>query len=78
MKLVSDFLYYSASFVIVITIVFCQSNLFLGLCKWFCKYFSVHNDFNASNNFIRLLNFTYSFVEVNVDVSYDGNHNLGS
>ena len=23
-----------------------------------------------------MLNFTYSFVEVNVDVSYDGNHNF--
>ena len=42
----------------------------------FVNIFSVHNDLNATNNFIRFLNFTYSFVEVNVDVSYDGNHNL--
>ena len=48
----------------------------MGLCKWFLNIFSVHNDFNATNNFIRFLNFTYSFMEVNVDVSYDGNHNL--
>ena len=35
----------------------------------------VHNDFNATNDFITwdFLNFTYSFVEVNVDVSYDHN-----
>ena len=25
---------------------------------------------------IRFLNFTYSFIEVNVDVGYDGNHNF--
>ena len=42
----------------------------------FVNIFSVHNDLNATNNFIRFLNFTYSFVEVNVDVSYDGNHSL--
>ena len=26
--------------------------------------------------FLRFLNFTYSFVEVNVDVSYEDNHNF--
>ena len=36
----------------------------------------MHIDFNATNNFIRFLSFRYSFVEVNVDVSYNGNHNL--
>ena len=48
----------------------------MGLCKWFCKDFSVHIDFNATNNFIKFLNFTYSFVEINVDVSYDVNRNF--
>ena len=48
----------------------------MGLYKYFVNIFSVHNDINATNNFIRFLNFTYSFVEVNVDVSYDGNRNL--
>ena len=53
------FLYYTASFILVIVNVF-----------------SVHNDFHANNNFIRFLNFTYSFVEVDFDVSYNGNSNL--
>ena len=48
----------------------------MGLCKYFVNIFSVYNDFNATNNFITFLNFRYSFVEVNVDVSYDGNRNL--
>ena len=76
MKRVSAFLYYTASFILVIAIVFCQSNLFWDCANGFVNIFSVHNDFNATNNFIRFLNFTYSFMEVNVDVSYDGNHNL--
>ena len=76
MKRASAFLYHTASFILVIAIVFCQSNLFWDCANGFVNIFSVHNDFNATNNFIRFLNFTYSFVEVNVDVSYDGNHNL--
>ena len=76
MKRVSAFLYYTASFILVIAIVFCQSNLFWDCANGFVNIFSVHNDFNATNNFIRFLNFTYSFMEVNVDVSYDGNHKL--
>ena len=76
MKHVSAFLYYTASFILVIAIVFCQSNLFWDCANGFVNIFSVHNDFNATNNFIRFLNFTYSFMEVNVDVSYDGNRNL--
>ena len=77
MKHVSAFLYYTASFILVIAIVFCQSNLFWDCANGFVNIFSVNNDFNnTTNNFIRFLNFTYSFVEVNVDVSYDGNHNL--
>ena len=61
---------------LVIAIVFCQSNLFWDCANSFVNIFNVHNDFNATNNFIRFLNFTYSFVEVNVDVSYDGSCNL--
>ena len=61
---------------LVIAIVFCQSNLFWDCANSFVNIFNVHNDFNATNNFIRFLNFTYSFVEVNVDVSYDGSRNL--
>ena len=76
MKCVSALLYYTASFILVIAIVFCESNLFWDCANGFVNIFSVHNDFNATNNFIRFLNFTYSFVEVNVDVSYDGNRNL--
>ena len=76
MKRVSAFLYYTASFILVIAIVFCQSNLFWDCANGFVNIFSVHNDFNATDNFIRFLNFTYSFVEVNVDVTYDGNRNL--
>ena len=76
MKRVFDFLYYNASFILVTTIVFCQSNLFWDSVNGFVNIFNVHNDFNATNNFISFLNFTYSFVEVNVDVSYDGSRNL--
>ena len=75
-KCVSTFLYYTASFILVIATVSCQSNLFWDCANDFVNIFSVHNDFNATNNFIRFLNFTYSFVKVNVDVSYDGNRNL--
>ena len=62
MKRVSAFLYYTASFILVIAIVFCQSNLFWDCANGFVNIFSVHNDFNATNNFIRFLNFTYSFM----------------
>ena len=69
------FLYYTASIILVTAIVFCQPNLFWD-CANDANIFRVHNDFNATDNFIRFLNFTYSFVEVNVDLNYDGNHNL--
>ena len=68
----SAFLYYTASFILVIAIAFCQSNLLWDCANGFANIFSVHNDFNATNNLVRFL----SFMEVNVDVSYDGNHNL--
>ena len=64
------------TFILVIAIVFCESNLFWDCENGFVINFSVHNYFNATNNFIRFLSFTYSFAEVNVDVSYDGNQNL--
>ena len=38
MKRVFAFLYYTASFMLVVAIVFCQSNLFWD-CAKFCKYF---------------------------------------
>ena len=71
MKRVTAFLYYTASFILVIAIVFCQSNLFWDCANGFVNIFSVNNDFIATNNFIRFLNFTYSFMEVNVDISYE-------
>ena len=76
MKRVFAFFYYTASFMVVIAIDFCQSNLFWDCANSFENIFSVQNDFNATNNFIRFLNFTYCFKEVNVDVSYDGSRNL--
>ena len=76
MKRVSAFLYYTASFILVITIVFCQSNLFWDCANGFVNIFGVHNDFNETNNFIRFLNLTFSFMEGNIDLSYDGNRNL--
>ena len=76
MKRVFVFLYYTASFILVIAIVFCRCNLFWDTANDILNIFSVHNDFNATNNSIRFLNFTYSLVEVNVDVSYDGNRDL--
>ena len=53
MKRVSAFLYYTVSFILVTAIVFCQSNLFWDCANGFVNIFSVHNDFNATNNFIR-------------------------
>ena len=76
MKRAFAFLYYTASFILVIAIVFCQSNLFWDCANSFVDMFNVQNDFKATNNFIRFLNFTYSFVEVNVDVGYDDSRNL--
>ena len=76
MKRVFAFLNYAASFILVIAIVFCQSNLFWDCANGFVNFFSANNDFNATNNFIKFLNFTYSFLEVNVDVTYDGNRNF--
>ena len=75
MKRVPAFLYYTASVILAKQIVFCQFNLFWDCANGFVNIFSVHNDFNAINNFIRFSNFTYSFVEVNVDVSYHDNRN---
>ena len=75
-KRVSTFLYYTALFILVIAIVFYQSNLFWDCANGLVNIFSVHNDFITTNNFIRFSNFTYRFMEVNVDVSYDGNRNL--
>ena len=76
MKRVPVFLCYTASFILAVAIVFCQSNLLWDSANGFVNICSVHNDFNATNDFIRFLNFTYSFVEVNVDVSYDAIRNL--
>ena len=76
LKRVSAFLYDTASFKLIIVIVSCQPNLFWDCSNGFVNIFSAHNDFNATNCFVRLLSFTYSFVEVNVDVSYYGNRNL--
>ena len=75
-KRVFAFLYYTASFILVIAIAFCQSNLFWDRGNGFVNTFSVHNDFNATNNCIRFLNFTYSFVEANFDVSENGHCNV--
>ena len=48
---------------------------FLIVLPFIGDFFSIHMK-HATNNFIRLLNFTYCFVKVNVDVSYDDNRNL--
>ena len=51
MKRVFAFLYYAVSFMLVIAIVLCQ--LFWDCADSFVNIFNVHNDFNATNNFIR-------------------------
>ena len=61
MKCVSAFLYYTPSFILVIAIVFCQSNLFWDCANGFVNIFSVHNDFNATNNFIRFFKLYIQF-----------------
>ena len=48
MKPVFAFLYYTAPFILVIAIVFCQSNLFWDLANGYVNVLSVHNDFNAT------------------------------
>ena len=45
------FLYYAASSMLIIAIVFCQSHLFWDCANGFVNIFSVHNDFKAINNF---------------------------
>ena len=75
MKRAFSFLYYAASFLLVIAIVFYKSYIFWDCANGLVKTFSVHNEFNAFNNFMRFLDSAYNSVEVNVDVSYDGNHN---
>ena len=52
------------------------SSLFRDCVNGFVNVFNAHNHFNASDNFIRFLNFIHSFIEINVDDSYDGNHSF--
>ena len=59
-KRLSAFLYYTASFILAIAIVFYQSNLFWNCANGLANTFSVNNHSNATNSFIRFLNFTYS------------------
>ena len=80
-SLFSDFFLYSYEMRVCFFILHCiiytsYSNSFWDCANGFVNIFNVHNDFNATNNFIRFLNFTYSFVEVNVDVSYDDSCDL--
>ena len=53
MKCILVFLHYATPFILVIAIVFCQSNLFWDCANGFVNIFRVHNDFNAINNSIR-------------------------
>ena len=46
------FLYYAGSFITVVTIVVCQSNLFWDCANGFVNIFNVHNYFNTANSFI--------------------------
>ena len=62
------FLYNIGLFIVVLIFV-CQCNLSWDCANGIVYIFNVHNNFNGTNNFIRFLNFTYSFLEVNVDVS---------
>ena len=64
MKCLFAFLYYATSFILAIPIIFCQSNLFWDCANGFVNIFNVHNDFDATNKFIRFLNFTYSFFNL--------------
>ena len=52
MKCMFAFLYYAGSFITVVAIVVCQSNLFWDCANGFVNIFNVHNYFNATNNFI--------------------------
>ena len=54
----------------------CQFNLFWGYENGFVNIFIVLYDFNNTIDFITILNFTYSFVSVRVDISYDSNHHF--
>ena len=55
MKCVFAFVYYAASFMLVITTVFCQSTLFWDCVNGFINIFNIHNDFKATNNYKRFL-----------------------
>ena len=71
MKFVFPYLYNPASYILIIATKVYEFNLFWDCAKAFVKIFNIHNDFNATYNFIRFFKFTYRFVEVNTDVSYD-------
>ena len=53
------FLHYTASFILVTAIVFCQSNLFWDCANNFVNIFRVHHDFDANN----LHNFEWFWME---------------
>ena len=76
MKQVLAFLIFAVSLLLAISITFIQSNLFWDCANGFLNSFSVYNDFNTTNNFIKFLKFTYNFVENNVKVIYNGNFNF--
>ena len=56
--------------------MFVNCNLFCDCANGSANIFNVNNDFNTAINFIKFLNFKYSSVEVNFDVSYNGNCNF--
>ena len=56
------FSFNTESFILIAVILVCQFNLFgTNYCSGFVNMFNVDNDFNATSNFKRLLNFAYSF-----------------
>ena len=75
-KCMFAFLYNAASFIPIIKIFVCQCNLFWDCAYGFANIFEVHNDFNTTINFIRFLNSTNSFADVNLGVSCNGNCNF--
>ena len=72
MERVFAFLNYTASFILVTATAFSKPNLFWGCANGFVNFLVHIMILTQITISLRFLNFTDSFVEVNVDVIYDG------
>ena len=70
MKCLFRFLYYPASFYLIVIIFVCQCKLLRATGNGFANILNVLYDFDLTRNIMRFVNFTCNFVDVSVYVSY--------